>query len=166
MLSGIIHSINTRNVVPKQRVIVFDHNILQLAYMADRAIAWFYRQIERAFLARRDHLPIKAIPEWRLPNIIVVKPITRPTWTPDYQTESSMVAVTQNTVNTYVMKYAHLTGKVITDHTTNKLSILGESTVVSQGRIRGGAGPPQPPKMRPQHQNSTKLRPQNGSFRP
>ena len=29
-----------------------------------------------------------------------------------------------------------------------------------------GPGPPQPPKMRPQHQNSTKLRPQNGSFRP
>ena len=29
-----------------------------------------------------------------------------------------------------------------------------------------GPGPPRPPKMRPQHQNSTKLRPQNGSFRP
>ena len=28
------------------------------------------------------------------------------------------------------------------------------------------APPPRPPKMRPQHQNSTKLRPQNGSFRP
>ena len=38
-----------------------------------------------------------------------------------------------------------------------------------QGWIQGGAPgarPPQPPKMRPQHQNSTKLRPQNGSFRP
>ena len=39
-----------------------------------------------------------------------------------------------------------------------------------QGRIQGGApgarAPPWPPKMRPQHQNSTKLRPQNGSFRP
>ena len=29
-----------------------------------------------------------------------------------------------------------------------------------------GPGPPRSPKMRPQHQNSTKLRPQNGSFRP
>ena len=29
-----------------------------------------------------------------------------------------------------------------------------------------GGGPPRPPKMRPQHQSSTKLRPQNGSFRP
>ena len=38
-----------------------------------------------------------------------------------------------------------------------------------RGRSRGGLGaraPSQPPKMRPQHQNSTKLRPQNGSFRP
>ena len=37
-----------------------------------------------------------------------------------------------------------------------------------QGWIQGGPGGPgpQPPKMRPQHQNSTKLRPQNGSFRP
>ena len=31
---------------------------------------------------------------------------------------------------------------------------------------RGPGPPPRPPKMRPQHQNSTKLRPQNGSFRP
>ena len=41
--------------------------------------------------------------------------------------------------------------------------------VITQGRIQGGPGglgPPWPPKMRPQHQNSTKLRPQNGSFRP
>ena len=29
-----------------------------------------------------------------------------------------------------------------------------------------GAWAPRPPKLRPQHQNSTKLRPQNGSFRP
>ena len=36
-----------------------------------------------------------------------------------------------------------------------------------RGGSRGGPGvPPRPPKMRPQHQNSTKLRPQNGSFRP
>ena len=38
-----------------------------------------------------------------------------------------------------------------------------------QGWIQGGVrgpGPPRPPKMKPQHQNSTKLRPQNGSFRP
>ena len=37
------------------------------------------------------------------------------------------------------------------------------------GANPGGPGarpPPRPPKMRPQHQNSTKLRPQNGSFRP
>ena len=40
--------------------------------------------------------------------------------------------------------------------------------VCCQGQIQGGPrgpGPPRPPKMRPQHQNSTKLRPQNGSFR-
>ena len=38
----------------------------------------------------------------------------------------------------------------------------------NQGQIQGGTGGlgPQPPEMRPQHQNSTKLRPQNGSFRP
>ena len=35
-----------------------------------------------------------------------------------------------------------------------------------RGGSREGPGPPpRPPKMRPQHQNSTKLRPQNGSFR-
>ena len=36
------------------------------------------------------------------------------------------------------------------------------------GRSKGapGAWAPRPPNMRPQHQNSTKLRPQNGSFRP
>ena len=36
-------------------------------------------------------------------------------------------------------------------------------------KVNSGADPggvPQPLKMRPQHQNSTKLRPQNGSFRP
>ena len=40
--------------------------------------------------------------------------------------------------------------------------------VLYRGGSRGawGPGPPRPPKMRPQHQNSTKLRPQNGSFRP
>ena len=37
-----------------------------------------------------------------------------------------------------------------------------------QGRIQEGPGAqvPQTPKMRPQHQNSTKLRPQNSSFGP
>ena len=38
-----------------------------------------------------------------------------------------------------------------------------------QGGTQGGtlgAQAPRPPKMRPQHQNSTKLRPQDGSFRP
>ena len=37
---------------------------------------------------------------------------------------------------------------------------------VHTGADPGGAQAPRPPKMRPQHQNSTKLRPQNGSFRP
>ena len=44
--------------------------------------------------------------------------------------------------------------------------------LIYAGADPGGGGPgarappPWPPKMRPQHQNSTKLRPQNGSFRP
>ena len=40
-----------------------------------------------------------------------------------------------------------------------------ESSHETSGADPGGA-PPRPPKMRSQHQNSTKLRPQNGSFRP
>ena len=42
----------------------------------------------------------------------------------------------------------------------------GGSRGGSRGEPRGPSPPPWPPKMRPQHQNSTKLRPQNGSFRP
>ena len=38
-----------------------------------------------------------------------------------------------------------------------------EIMMYQQGRIQGAS---RPPKLRPQHQNSTKLRPQNGSFRP
>ena len=43
---------------------------------------------------------------------------------------------------------------------------ISEDVVSTRGRTRGARAPPRPPKMRPQHQNSTKLRPQNGSFRP
>ena len=85
LLNGVIHSINTRNRIPKLIVLIVDHNLLKLSHMADRAIAWLYHQIERAFLARRDQLPPKAIPDWILPNVIAVKPVTRPRWTHQYE---------------------------------------------------------------------------------
>ena len=42
------------------------------------------------------------------------------------------------------------------------------SVQIAAGADLGGSGAqaPRPTKMAPQHQNSTKLRPQNGSFRP
>ena len=48
----------------------------------------------------------------------------------------------------------------------NNVQISGSQSGTRSGADPGGPGSPWPPKMKPQYQNSTKLRPQNGSFRP
>ena len=84
MLNGIIHSITGRNKIPRLIVLIFDYNFLKIAHMADPAVAWLYNQIVRAFEARKDQLPSKGIPNWSVPYVVAVKPITRPTWTAEY----------------------------------------------------------------------------------
>ena len=78
-LNGIVYSINTRNKIPKVIVLILDHNFVKYHFMADAAIAWLYRQINRNFQARWDQLPPRARPlGFSLPTVMVVKPVTRP----------------------------------------------------------------------------------------
>ena len=80
-----------------------------------------------------------------------------------------------DSLNLKLRQIARFSSNVILDEmSTVKCSLLSgffkiifnKEMSFSRGGSRGGPGPPRPPKMRPQHQNSTKLRPQNGSFRP
>ena len=79
-LNTVIQSINTHNKVPRILIVVFDHNLVTLYQLADVVIAWLYQQINRNFRARIDHLPPWAKPAFKLPTVVMVKPITKPVW--------------------------------------------------------------------------------------